>query len=265
MLLLMIFSINVSAINIDESMTGSWFDENNTGQGINIEVLTNNRLLIYWYTYKNGQPFWLTGVGDIQEDSVEIELSQFDGGRFGVNHESNLVSSTVFGSLSISFDSCNTGIITYNSIQEFGSGSINLNRLTSIPGIPCTTPTTPFNQNIVDSNGLRFQPGTCSLLGNLLTCEFSITSLDNDTQGRLFSGGGITDNGISYRVKSTKFGSGIFATDQTLTKGIPVNGTITFDEIPSSKRMIDLLKIRFRKEDTLFDVDFFDVVIVNQN
>ncbi len=265
LIFLLIQSFTVFATDIDESMTGSWYEQANSGQGINIEVLSDNKILVYWYTYHQGRPLWLTGLGTYQGNTAEIELSQFEGSQFGVNHRSNLVTSNVFGTLSISFNACDTGVMTYSSTQDFGSGSINLNRLTSIAGIPCTTPTTPFNQNYIDKNGLRFQPGTCRLRGNLLTCEFSVTSLESDAQVRLFGGGGITNDGITYRVKSTRLGSGVFAANESLTKGIPVNATITYDGIPTSTRMVDLLKIRFQKSDLQFDVDFFDAVIVNQN
>lgn len=265
LLLLLIQSLSVFATNIDESMTGSWFDQTNPGQGLNIEVLSENKILVYWYTYDNGRPIWLTGLGNYQGDTAEIELSQFEGGQFGVSHKSDLVTSKIFGTLSISFDSCNTGVMTYSSTEGLGNGSINLNRLTSVPGIPCTTPVTPFNQNAIDKNGLRFDPGTCRLQGNLLTCEFTVTSLNADAKVRLFGGGGITNDGITYRVKSTHLGSGVFASSESLTEGIPVTGTITYDGIPESTRMVDLIKIRFQKSDNLFDIDFFDAIIVNEN
>lgn len=142
---LFLISLNVFAFDINESMTGSWFDQSNSGQGITLEVLSGNRILVYWYTYDNGQPLWLTGVGTYSGVTAEIELSQFNGSDFGVNHNGDSVSSKVFGSLTITFDSCDTGSMTYNSIQGFGSGTINLNRLTSVSGIPCTDPATPFS------------------------------------------------------------------------------------------------------------------------
>ncbi|MCH9699200.1 MAG: hypothetical protein K0U68_13950 [Gammaproteobacteria bacterium] len=264
---LFLISFNVFAINIDESLSGSWFDQNNPGQGINIEVLSEQRILVYWYTYLNGQPHWFSGLGQYDKDNetAEMELLQYEGGQFGINHDSKLVSNKTFGTLSLTFSSCDTADMKYQANSELGSGTIQLNRLTSIPGLPCTTPTTPFNNSAVELNDLKFEPGTCLLDNNRLTCEFSVTSLNGNTQARLFNGGGITDDGVTYRVKSTSFGSGIFASDETLTEDIPVTGSITYDEIPASTRMVDLLKIRFKKADITFDVDFFDVVIVNQN
>ena len=153
-LLLLLISLNTHAFDIDKSMTGSWFDQENSGQGINIEILSDNRIVVYWYTYDQGKPLWLTGIGIYQGDTSVIELSSFGGSNFGVNHDKNLVSSQVFGSLTLTFDSCNTGKMTYDSTQGLGSGTINLNRLTEIDGLSCTPAEPPASNT-----------NSCSILG----------------------------------------------------------------------------------------------------
>jgi len=49
---LLLISFNVSDFTTTPSMTGSWFDADNSGQGINIEVLSGNHVLVYWYAYE---------------------------------------------------------------------------------------------------------------------------------------------------------------------------------------------------------------------
>ncbi|MEE9345611.1 MAG: hypothetical protein V3U88_08390 [Methylococcales bacterium] len=274
LLLLLLFGLNAYALNIDKSMSGSWFDQANPGQGINIEILSGNRILIYWYTYDKGNPLWLTGVGTYQGDKADIELSQFDGSNFGINHNHNLVSSKLFGSLSITFDSCNTGNMTYNSVQGLGSGSINLDRLTEITELPCvvpTTPTTPFSQNVTDTNGLRITPRTCNLLGETLTCEFSVTSLVEDVDVSFTAQSMVNSAGIVHEPTSLTLGLDTRssvpgqAVEQSLTREVPVIGNVIFSGITASIQMVDLLKLSFRKSDIEFDVDYFDAIVVNQN
>ncbi len=154
----------VYAIDIDESMTGSWFDQSNSGQGINIEILSENRILVYWYTYDQGNPLWLTGVGSYQGDTAEIELSQFDGSEFGVNHNNSLVTSKIFGSLIISFDSCNSGTMTYSSILGLGNGIIPLNRLTNVLGLSCTSSAPPLVSTISENTIIKAD-GPCVTIG----------------------------------------------------------------------------------------------------
>ncbi len=274
-ILLFFISFNVFAFDIDETMTGSWFDQNNSGQGINIEVLSGNRMLVYWYAYDNGQPLWLTGVGSYSGDTAEIELSQFDGSEFGVNHNVSLVSSKVFGSLTITIDSCDSGSMTYNSIQGMGSGSINLNRLTNVLGIQCTTPSTPtmpFSQNTIDLNGLRFSPRTCDLVGDKLTCEFTVTALTEDINA-LLSPSNVNINGTVFISESVSLGSSTSSLagrtiSQLLTKGVPVIGKVIFEGIPVSTRTLNLLQLRAQNFDLFVlveNIDFFDAVVVNNN
>jgi hypothetical protein len=107
------------------------------------------------------------------------------------------------------------------------------------------------------------------LAGNLLKCEFSITSLETNATVRFFSGGNVTDAGIIYKLKSISVGSGRAGTtvDAILTKGVPVTVAISYDGLPLTTRMLDLQRIQIRKTrgQPEFDVDFFDVVVVNQN
>lgn len=42
-----------SAVAFDECLAGSWYEEN--GEGINIEVLSDERTVGYWYGYSRGQ------------------------------------------------------------------------------------------------------------------------------------------------------------------------------------------------------------------
>ncbi len=267
LLLLTLISFNVFSFDIDESITGSWFDQNNSGQGINIEILSGNRILVYWYAYDSGQPLWLTGVGTYQGDTADIELSQFDGSEFGINHRTNLVSSKVFGSLTISFDSCDTGNMVYNSTLGFGSGSINLNRLTVVSGLSCTDQSTPSSQNVIDINDLRVALRNCSLSGDVLDCEYSITSLVGDTSVSVVTGIGtrVNINGMVYEDSNARVGTGGFAVREPLTKGIPVIFRITFKNIPELAKNIDLFKIEFINHGGPdVNIDFFNVPIVNK-
>lgn len=137
-LLLFAISFNIFAVEITSGITGSWFDSDNPGQGFNIEILDSNRILVYWYSYDQGAPVWLTGVGTYQGDTATVSLDYFQGGDFGIKHNGDLVTSQPFGDVTFTFENCNHGSVSYSSsLLNFGSGSINLNRLTSIFGLEC--------------------------------------------------------------------------------------------------------------------------------
>ena len=50
-LLLLLVTFNVSAIDIKPSLSGSWYNPDQDGHGLSIEVLDENRTLVYWYVY----------------------------------------------------------------------------------------------------------------------------------------------------------------------------------------------------------------------
>ena len=53
-----------SAIPITSAFTGAWYDPNQSGHGLFLEVLTDNRLLAYWFTFDQyGQQAWFGGLG----------------------------------------------------------------------------------------------------------------------------------------------------------------------------------------------------------
>lgn len=135
--ILFLLSFNVVALDITPAMTGSWFEEDNPGQGLNLEILGSDRFIVYWYAYDQGLPIWLVGAGTYKGDTATAKLGQFKGNGFGTQFDHNTVSNSTFGSMSLTFDSCDKARISYESAQA-GSGVIQLTRLTGIPGLSCT-------------------------------------------------------------------------------------------------------------------------------
>jgi hypothetical protein len=272
-------SFSISAIDIIPSITGSWFDQNNTGQGFNVEVLDNNRIIIFWYSYDQGSPIWLLGDGTYTGDTATVPFTQFQGSNFGVNHDADLVTSQPIGEAIFTFDTCNSGSMTYNS-PTFGSGSINLNRLTNIAGLPCTDAGTPvsstpaaFSTNIVETNGIRIEPGICELLGSVLTCNLTVTSVNTDLELRLRSGRSgtrINNNGDVFEPQEVKLGNDIststfFGAAESLTQGIPINGFVKFEDVPNSTQSIEFLNLFFEIDGESFEVEYFNLIITNLN
>lgn len=61
--LLAIFSLNAMAL--DKCMSGSWYDPQRDGEGINVEVDATNMTVAYFYTFdRNESKAWYTLLGD---------------------------------------------------------------------------------------------------------------------------------------------------------------------------------------------------------
>ena len=98
---------------------------------------------MYWYTFNPfGDDVWIFGAGDIIGNRIESTAFVLQGMEFGTWDPSNR---QVFdwGSFVIEFHSCDSATLTYNSTlsyesgEEFGSGTIPLVRLASIDGLEC--------------------------------------------------------------------------------------------------------------------------------
>ena len=120
-------------------LSGSWFDPTHDGEGFNIEVLIDSRVLVYWFSYDTeGNRRWFFGVGEIIDGKLVFDnMLTSSGGIFGPEFDPTAVEITPWGSLIMDLR-CNGGTATYNSTEAgFISGTLNVIRLTNIDGLLC--------------------------------------------------------------------------------------------------------------------------------
>ena len=133
-----LITVAAPSFEINQGISGSWFDAANPGQGFLIDVdPTLPFLFVAWFTYDlpSGQPgaspgqLWLSGGDAYQGDSADFRLLLTSGGQF--DQASGAVTNTEIGSATISFESCTRGLFTYQFDNLALSGSIDLTRLLS--------------------------------------------------------------------------------------------------------------------------------------
>ena len=120
-------------------LSGSWYDPTHNGEGFNLEVLTDGRAVVYWFSFDpKGKRRWFFGLGNSQDGKLVFDdMMTTSGGRFGPDFDPESVEFKHWGSLEMDLD-CNSGTVSYNSTEEgFGSGSLNVVRLTSIDLLNC--------------------------------------------------------------------------------------------------------------------------------
>ncbi len=120
-------------------LSGSWADPTHDGEGYNIEVLINSQVLVYWFSYDpEGKRRWFFGLGDIIGGKLIFDdIQTTSGGIFGPGFDPLAVQYTSWGTLEMDLN-CNSGTATYVSSEEgFGSGTLNLQRLTNIDQLGC--------------------------------------------------------------------------------------------------------------------------------
>ncbi|MGA9572321.1 MAG: M14 family zinc carboxypeptidase [Lysobacterales bacterium] len=124
---------------IEEVLSGSWYDPTHSGEGYNVEVLIDGQVVVYWFSYDpEGKRRWFFGLGDIRNGKLVFDdMLTSSGGIFGPEFNPELVEFKHWGTLELSL-TCEGGTATYSSTEAgFGSGTLNVVRLTTIDQLAC--------------------------------------------------------------------------------------------------------------------------------
>jgi len=126
--------------SIGPGFTGSWFDPNQSGHGLMLEVLPGKRLLAMWFAFnpEGTQQAWFGGAGTYSGNTATIsDVALPTGGRWIPNFDPNAIERTPWGTLTLTFSDCNHGRVNFSSILPYGMGTMNLLRLTQPAGLTC--------------------------------------------------------------------------------------------------------------------------------
>jgi hypothetical protein len=121
---------------VDEHYSGQWYDSARSGEGISLEILPNDKALVYFFTYPPqdvaGKQTWLIGVGDVVDNGIEfadVQQSALD-----VNGK---LASTHWGRIGLVFDDCVTGTMRWDGPPGWGSMEVPVKRLTELQSLGC--------------------------------------------------------------------------------------------------------------------------------
>lgn len=147
--------------DINAGISGNWFDPSHDGEGWFVEILSETQALVYWFTHtppavgEPGAQAWIGGVGEIQGSSIVVSSASTEittGPPFGPDFDPDRVIRRSWGKIVLSFADCNSGVMFYKADDlDYGSGSLDLVRLSSIGNLGCDdtidpplTPEGPF-------------------------------------------------------------------------------------------------------------------------
>ena len=122
---------------INDDVSGIWFNSFQSGHGLQVEVLDLNgtpMVLAAWYSYIDGEPMWLIGVGEIKGNQVEIAMDITSGTGFPLaDFDTEDVVQGPWGTVTIMFDSDRSAQVIWSStLAEYNNGSMSMERLTQI-------------------------------------------------------------------------------------------------------------------------------------
>ncbi|MGH7749682.1 MAG: spondin domain-containing protein, partial [Candidatus Dormibacteria bacterium] len=111
--------------------------------GFDIEILPTNppQLLASWFVFAptSGQA-WIGGLGPIDGNQAVVQGYQVagPGALFPPDFNGAKVQRQLWGTLTFTFTDCNTGQLSWAStVPAYGSGTLNLVRLTMPAGLTC--------------------------------------------------------------------------------------------------------------------------------
>ena len=134
---------NGTSIAIGPGITGTWFDPNQDGQGFVIEVLPGRplQLLASWFVFApEGGQSWIIASGPIAGTRAVLQANRIvgNGGNFPPNFDAANVHQEPWGTLTFTFVDCNHGHVDWVATAPgYGSGRMNLTRLTLPAGLTC--------------------------------------------------------------------------------------------------------------------------------
>ena len=135
-----LYGLAASPGTIGPGFTGAWYDPAQSGHGLFVEILPSNRVFAGWFTFNPAgtQQAWFVGVGTYSGNTATITtVSLPTGGRWIPNFDPNQIVNNSWGTLTFTYTDCNHGKVDFNSVLGYGTGSMNLTRLTQPAGLTC--------------------------------------------------------------------------------------------------------------------------------
>jgi len=125
-----------------EFASGSWYNPARDGEGFVVQVLPDDRAVVTWFTYppagEDGSQAWMIGSGTVDSNRILIEeMVRPMGATFGPDFDPADVERQPWGTLEIAFADCNTATANWAGPAAFGSGSMDLTRISSIDDVGC--------------------------------------------------------------------------------------------------------------------------------
>lgn len=121
--------------------SGTWYQPAQNGHGLQVQMIGepgNQQLVVIWFAYLNGQQRWLLGVGPVVGDQANLAMTITHGAQFPPHFVAADVLREPWGSLSFrSIDAQNAHIEWNSSLPGYGTGSLDLTRLTTLMGKDC--------------------------------------------------------------------------------------------------------------------------------
>ncbi len=132
---------NAAGFAVLAAHSGSWYNRDQSGHGLNVEILTDNRAQIYWYTYDHqGNSMWLIGSGTHDGNEILVDAAMADGAMFPPAFASQDVNLRLWGQFYLRFTGCHSAVFKWTPAANsvYTAGEMTVTRLTQLKGHSCS-------------------------------------------------------------------------------------------------------------------------------
>lgn len=127
-------------VDIKDHHSGLWFNAAQSGHGLSVDVLPNNQMVIFWYTYDNqGNPIWLLGAGSYVNNLATLTVNMTRGALFPPLFNPADVEFTEWGTFEFEVSGCNAAEFRWNPNPGLGfeAGNLAMEPLARNAGLSC--------------------------------------------------------------------------------------------------------------------------------
>jgi cyclophilin family peptidyl-prolyl cis-trans isomerase len=132
-----------AAFVMNPGLNDAWFNRSTSGQGFFITVFPDlNAVSLAWFTYDTELPpedasanlgdpghRWMTAVGAITGNSAVLDIEFASGGLFDTSSGIERTEPGSVGTITLTFEDCNTGLVEYDIATIGQQGSIPIERV----------------------------------------------------------------------------------------------------------------------------------------
>jgi hypothetical protein len=127
-------------VDIAAHHSGLWINADQGGHGLSVDVLPNNQMVIFWYTYDTqGNQIWLLGAGSYQNNLATLSVNMTRGALFPPLFNANDVEFTEWGTFEFEVSGCDAAEFRWNPNPGLGyeAGSLSMVPLARNAGLSC--------------------------------------------------------------------------------------------------------------------------------
>ncbi len=136
-----IAEVGTSLSGIRSCHSGSWYNSEQSGHGIMVEVVGSidaQRMIMTWFTYLDGEQYWILAQGDIIGDKAVLSAISGSGGHFPPDFDPDQVDFGNWGEITFELvDDKNAKINWSPTDNNFSSGQLDVSKLTFIDRYSC--------------------------------------------------------------------------------------------------------------------------------